>query len=107
MAKVPGEDTPKKTERPQNANLAPAWKPGQSGNPNGRPKGARAKLAENFCDALLADFADNGVAAIQVMRAEKPNEYAKMIASIMPKEVDANLSGDVSDDMKKWLGLTS
>lgn len=32
------DNTPKKTRE---ANLRPAWKPGQSGNPAGRPKGAR------------------------------------------------------------------
>lgn len=97
-----GEDTPKKSPRD---NLMPPWQPGQSGNPAGRPKGARAKLAEDFCQALLQDFTENGIFAIQTMRAEKPNEYAKMIASIMPKEGDLNLRGDMSDEMKRWLGI--
>jgi hypothetical protein len=32
----------------QHRNLLPPWKPGQSGNPLGRPKGSRNKLAEQF-----------------------------------------------------------
>ena len=68
------------------------WKPGQSGNPAGRPKGARAKLSEKFCRALLNDFKDNGVEAIEKMRAERPNEYAKMIAGILTQEHDVNLN---------------
>ena len=79
------------------------WKPGQSGNPAGRPRGARSKLTEAFLDALMEDFEQAGPAAIAVMRAEKPNEYARMIASILAKEVD--VSGDVSDELKRWLGI--
>lgn len=85
----------------------PPWRPGQSGNPAGRPKGARTKLAEDFCQALLDDFAEAGPEAIRIMRAEKPNEYARMIASILPKEFDGTLNGDLSDDLKEWLGLKS
>jgi hypothetical protein len=62
------------------------WKPGQSGNPAGRPKGARSKLSEDFFKALAEDFAENGVDAIRIMRAERPADYAKMIATLQSKE---------------------
>lgn len=67
---------------------------GVSGNPAGRPKSTRHKLGETFLTALLNDFTtavaegdEAGVLAIQNMRRERPNEYAKMIASILPKEL--------------------
>ena len=70
------------------------WKPGQSGNPAGRPKGARTKLSEDFFKALMEDFEQNGVATIQAMRTERPGDYAKMIASLQTKETDNKHEGD-------------
>src|SRR3990167_6304995 len=34
--------------------LAPAWKPGQSGNPGGRPKGLQRATRELVCDDGIA-----------------------------------------------------
>lgn len=77
------------------------FKPGQVANPNGRPKGARNKLGEAFIDALHDDFVENGVAAIQTVRSEKPDQYLKVIASLLPKDVNLNINdqyGEMSDD---------
>ena len=68
----------------QRADHATRFKPG---NP-GRPKGARHKLSENFVKALAADFEQHGSAAIVSVREEKPDQYLKVIASIIPKEID-------------------
>ncbi len=75
------------------------FKPGEVRNPNGRPKGARSKLGEDFLKALQADFAANGVAAIATVRETKPEVYVKVIASILPKEID--LSADLSISSKE------
>lgn len=73
---------------PAHKNPDVQFKPGQSGNPTGRPKGARSKLGEDFLKALHADFEKHGAAAIVEVRKTKPDQYIKVIASILPKEID-------------------
>lgn len=58
----------------------------QPGNP-GRPKGARSKLGEAFIKAMLEDFQKNGIVAVETVRETKPDQYLKVIASILPKEI--------------------
>ena len=70
-------------------NKAPhRFQPGQSGNPAGRPKGARHKLGEAFLLALQESFASGGKEAIQTVMEEKPDQYLKVVASILPKELE-------------------
>ena len=68
---------------------------GVSGNPSGRPVGARNKLGEAFIAALHDDFAEHGVAAIQTVRREKPDQYLKVIASLLPKDVNLNVNNEI------------
>ena len=61
------------------------------GNP-GRPKGSRNKLGEAFIQALAEDFERHGVEAIERVRIEKPEAYLKVIASLVPKDLNLNVS---------------
>lgn len=60
---------------------------GQSGNPSGRPKGARSRLGERFIEALAADFDQHGVATIEKVRTRDPTGYVKVIKDVLPREV--------------------
>jgi hypothetical protein len=73
----------------------------QPGNRSGgRPVGARNNLQRDLLEALAADFAEHGPGVIRIARIEKPVEYLKVIASVLPKElvVEQNILAELSDD---------
>ena len=74
----PGDNTLK-----QHRNLKEPWKPGRSGNPKGRPKGARNRLGTEFLEALEADFNQFGSQAIALVREKKPEVYMRVVADLL------------------------
>lgn len=66
----------------------------------GRPKGSRNKLGEAFLTDMLTDWEANGVAAIARVRDERPHEYLKVVASILPKELNIKVNelDELSDE---------
>jgi hypothetical protein len=66
----------------------------------GRPRGSRNRLTGDFIGALAEEFAAHGAEAIKIVRIERPAEFLKIVASLMPKELeilDSRLK-DISDD---------
>lgn len=65
---------------------------GQSGNPAGRPAGSKNRISEKFIQAITADFEQHGETVIEKVRTEKPENYLKIVADLVPK--DFNLGSD-------------
>lgn len=65
--------------------------PGHTGM-GGRPKGSRNKLGEAFLSDMLADWEKHGPTAIEKVRTEKPDQYLKVVASILPRDLNVNIN---------------
>lgn len=66
----------------------------------GRGKGSRNKLGEAFLADMLADWEEHGIATIIQVREEKPDQYLRVVAGVLPKEMNLRVNDfdDLSDD---------
>jgi hypothetical protein len=99
---------PESTERKQGDPTR--FKPGQSGNPTGRPKGSRNKLSEDFLLDFCEVWAESGIAAIRTMATTEPAKFVQMAAGLLPKELKAEVSQrfvmrmfEVAETTEEWL----
>ncbi len=68
-----------------------AWKPGESGNPAGRPKGVRHKLSEAGLSELVDDWVKHGIEVIQKVREKKPEVYLQVISRLLPQNLELSV----------------
>jgi len=68
------------------------WKPGQSGNPQGRPLGTRNRFSENFVSDVAAVWQDRGRGILEKMAQDEPARFAELCGRLIPKDVSLTIS---------------
>jgi hypothetical protein len=59
----------------------------QRGNPGGgRPKGSKNKISEDFLQDFHAAWLTHGKAALEKLIEERPSEFVKIAAGLIPKD---------------------
>lgn len=67
------------------------FKPGQSGHPGGRPVSLRLSINSAFLRDLAEVWQRKGKACLSRLAEEDPSTLAKICASLVPKEITAEL----------------
>jgi hypothetical protein len=74
----------------------------------GRVPGSRNKLQATFIEELAKDFEEHGAGVIRIVRVEKPTDYLRIVASVLPKEFivsESELDKMSDDDLMEALEI--
>jgi len=60
--------------------------------PKPRPKRTKKTLGDDFLAAVRADFRAHGAGVIAEVRADKPDQYLKIVLSVLPKDLHVSIN---------------
>ena len=87
------------------------WKPGQSGNLNGRPVGTRQAFSAGFYRDLAEVFAKHGRAAMEKTAIDQPSVFfatcARLIGPEVKLTIEQTLPGNLSMEDWQMMGRSS
>jgi hypothetical protein len=67
------------------------WKAGESGNPNGRPVGARTRFSRGFLEDLAEVWSQEGRTATLATAKTAPSTFLAVCARLIPQNVELTL----------------
>ena len=71
-------------------NLKP-WKPGQSGNPAGKPPGTRHAFSQGFIRDFALVWQEEGLEAVRKVARKSPETFVAIAAKVCPSDVRVTL----------------
>jgi Family of unknown function (DUF5681) len=71
---------------------------GVSGNPNGRPRGARSKLSEDFLNDLHVAWTQFGPDALAKCASQDPGRFCAIVAGLLPRDIHLDATVDIGID---------
>jgi hypothetical protein len=84
--------------------ISEPWRPGQSGNLNGRPVGSRSTFSAGFTRDLAEVWAEKGKASMLYTAEKQPAVFFDTCARLLPNDVrvtvEQSLPGNLS--MEDW-----
>ncbi len=76
---------------PQRAN-GTSWRPGQSGNPSGRPIGSRSAFSSAFLSDLMAVWQEHGRETMVHCAKHDPSLFFGICSRVLPKDVAVSIT---------------
>jgi len=80
-------------EKQVRSDIATRFQPGQSGNPAGRPKGARNVISQRFLEDMLTVWNEpnergnkTGIDAIREIAKTRPGQFVAAVGNLVPRE---------------------
>src|SRR4029077_279910 len=87
-------------------NLKP-WRPGQSGNLNGRPVGSRSAFSAGFTRDLAEVWAEKGKASMLYTAEKQPAVFFATCARLLPNDVRVSIEHSLPGNLSPadWADL--
>ena len=71
------------------------YRAGSSGGP-GRPKGSKNKITKAYLDTIVEAFDECGKEVVDRLIEKRPDVFIKLVADLVPKNMDINHSGNLN-----------
>lgn len=88
------------------------WQPGETGNPAGRPIGARGRFSQRFVADLSDAWEQYGAEALARTAQEYPDRFVGICSHLIPKDVQVSLTAQLPagldhDDWQALVGVVA